>query len=96
MGGRAESVLGYWVMVATCDGRLLRYGHPHTPCFPFLDENDALAHAARVASKSTTDSVYVMTVFDNGKLSMRTVCCPDRDSGRRPDDLHGRGILTRW
>ncbi len=71
-----DRVLGYWVMVATCDGRLLRYGHPNTLGYPFVAENDALDHAVRVASESTTDSVFVMTVFDNGKLSTTTVYRP--------------------
>lgn len=64
-------------MVVAGDGGLQRHGHPNTLGYPFVAEYDALAYAAGVASASTTDSVYVMTVFDNGKLSIATICRPN-------------------
>lgn len=90
-----EQVLGYWVMMATQGGELQRWGREHGERTPFVVENDALAHAALVASSSTCDSVYVMTVYDNGGLSMRTICRPARDPSRPADDA-GRGISRRW
>jgi hypothetical protein len=88
-----EQVLGYWVMMATRGGELQRWGHPNTPDNAFVAENDALAFAAKVASASTCDSVYVMTVFGNGSLSMRTICRPARDPSGPVDDA---GTIRRW
>jgi hypothetical protein len=81
-----EQVLGYWVMMATRGGELQRWGHPNTPGFPFVAERDALAYAGGVALASTCDSVYVMTIFRNGSLSMRTICRPARDPSGPVDD----------
>lgn len=81
-----ERILGYWVMMATRGGELQRWGHPNTPDNAFIAENDALAFATEVASKSSTDSIYVMTVFGNGTLSMRTICRPARDATRSSYD----------
>ncbi len=90
----SERALGYWVMVATGDGRLQHYGHPDTPGRAFVAENDALAHAARIASESATDSVYVMTVFDNGTLAMAPISGPDCDPRRLSANLED--WVTRW
>ena len=88
-----EQVLGYWVMMATQGGELQRWGHPSTPGNAFVAKHGAHAFADGVAAKSTCDSVYVMTVYDNGQLSMKTVCRPARDPSGPADDV---GTMRRW
>ncbi len=61
-----EQILGYWVITITGRGQMHRDGHPHCEDAPFDIEDEALALAARVASRSTCDSVYVMTMYDKG------------------------------
>lgn len=87
-----QQVLGYWVMMATDGAELQRWGHPNTPDHAFVAENDALAFAAKVASKSTCDGVYVMTVFADGSLAMATICRPARDSCRPANDAAYTGM----
>jgi hypothetical protein len=87
-----EQILGYWVVMATAGGELQRWGHPDYRDAPFAshDEDRALAYAARVASASTRDSVYVMTIYDNAGLSMRTICQPAEDR------VHRVGTVRDW
>ena len=88
-----EQILGYWVMMATRGGELRRWGREDGETAPFAAEDDALAFAAKVASESTCDSVYVMTVYNDGRLSMWAVCRPARDPSRPASDA---GTITRW
>jgi hypothetical protein len=88
-----EQILGYWVVMATAGGELQRWGHPDCEDAAIDSEDRALAIAARIASASTTDSVYVMTIYDNGGLSMRTICRPARDPSRPTGDA---GTTRRW
>lgn len=85
-----KQVLGYWVMMATRGGELQHWGHPDCDEAPIDSEDRALALANEVASKSTTDSVYVMTIFGDGSLSMRTICRPARDPSRPTGDAGRR------
>jgi hypothetical protein len=85
-----EQVLGYWVMMATQSG-LQRWGQRDNVEAPIACKDDALALAARVASASTCDSIYVMTVYDSGRIAMRTICRPARDPSRPADDAHPPG-----
>jgi hypothetical protein len=98
-----EQVLGYWVLMATQGGELQRWGGTCAPDVPFNVRDEAFAFADTVASKSTTDSIYVMTVYDDGSLSMWTICRPARDparpandAGSRPGDLDGNGVINHW
>ena len=92
-----KQILGYWVMMATRGGEMQLWGRPNTPDSPFVpevplvSEEAASALAARVASMSTTDSVYVMTVYGDGTLNMETICRPARDPNRPTGDAHPPG-----
>ena len=81
-----KQILGYWVMMATRGTELQRWGHPNTPDNPFVSRDDAYAFADTVASASTCDSLYVMTVYNDGSLSMWTICRPARDPSRPTND----------
>jgi hypothetical protein len=79
-------------MMATQGGELQRWGGTCAPDVPFNVRDEAFAFAAHVASASTCDSVYVMTVYDNGGLSMDTICQPARPVSRPADDARYTGM----